>query len=236
VGTVSASVKIIERGTLYLGNGYAYRRTEARQISHQIGRDAQFAQAIRLTFTHKGRRKPSKKVLTGGQLVILAGWGHSVPPEDWAAGTPLGPIPMAWGEVTATMHHTRYPLGDYRWITEFDAFLDDYLARSRAQVLLDFREHDFKEDRPDLISADLTPDMPVIVTGVVQGQIVPVNQWPNREIPAQEFHNLAEAQQLFPDLDLKGSSKRFSGPTIDIHRGRLRSRFDSADVYERLSR
>src|SRR5262249_7215226 len=219
-----------------LGNGYAYRRTEARQISHQIGRDAQFAQAIRLSFTHKGRRKPSKKVLTGGQLVILAGWGHPVPPGDWAEGTPHGPIPMDWGEVTATMHHTRYPLGDQRWINEFDAFLDDYLTRSGAQVLLDFREHDFKEDhRPDFTSADLTPEMPVIVTGVVRGQIVPVDQWPNGEIPAQEFPNLAEAQLLFPDLDLKGSSNRFNGPTIDIHRGRLRSRFDSWAVFERLS-
>jgi len=234
---MTSSTKTIERGTLYLGNGYAYRRTEARQIRHQIGRDAQFGQAIRLTFTHKGRRKPSKKVLTRGQLVILAGWGHPVPPGDWSEGTPLGPMETDWGEATATMHHTRYPLGDYRWITEFDAFLDDYLARSRAQVLLDFREHDFKEDhRPDFISADLTPDMPVIVTGVVQGQIVPVDKWPNfRKIPTQEFPNLAEAQQLFPDLDLKGSSKRFNGPTIDIHRGRLRSRFDSSDVYERLS-
>jgi hypothetical protein len=234
---MSASMKILERGTLYFGNGFAYRRTEARQISYEIGPDAQFAQAIRLTFTHKGRRKPSTQVVISGQLVIIAGWGHPVPPDDWSKGTPLGPMPMDWGEVTATMHHTRYPLGDLRWIMEFDAFLQDYIRRSGAQVLLDFREHDFKEaHRPRFASADLTPDMPVIVTGVVQGQIVPVDQCPNGEIPAQEFPNLAEAQQLFPDLDLKGSSKRFNGPTVDKHRGRWRSRFDSSAVYERLSR
>jgi hypothetical protein len=142
---MSASTKIIERGTLYLGNGFAYRRTEARQISHTIGRDAQFAKAITLTYIHRGYRKPSKKVLVSGKLIILAGWGHPIPPEDYSEGTPLGPIPTELGTVTATLHNTRYPLGDKRWIAEFNAFLDDYLSTSGAQVLLDFREHDFKD-------------------------------------------------------------------------------------------
>jgi hypothetical protein len=158
--------KVIERGTLYFGNGFAYRRTEASQISYEIGRDAQFAQAIRLTFTHKGRRKPSKKVLVSGQLVVIADWGHPVPPDDWSEGTPLGPIPMDWGgEVTATMHHTRYPLGDKRWITEFDAFLEDYLRRSGAQLLLDFRNHDFN---PCKTPAGGSPDSIAKTAGLIE--------------------------------------------------------------------
>jgi len=148
----------IERGTLYLGNGFAYRRTEARHISHEITRDAQFSQAIRLNFTYKGCRKPTKRVITTGKLVVLSGWGHPIPPDDWTQGTPIGPIPVEWGEVNATMHHTRYPLGDVRWTTEFDAFLEEYLHRSGAQVLLDFRNHDFKDDYRDRHKKrDLTP-------------------------------------------------------------------------------
>ena len=234
---MSASTKIIEHGTLYFCNGYAYRRTEARQITHHIGGHAQVAKAIHLTFTHKGHRKPGKTVLTSGQLVILSGWGHPVPPGERSEGTPLGANATEWGTVSATYHHTSFPISDKRCIMEFNAFLDDYITRSGAQVLLDFRNHDFKDRHSPLIEwTDLTPDMPVIVTGVVGGQIVPADQWPKGEIPAQEFPNLAEAQKLFPDLDLKHSSKHFHGPFVDEHRGRVRSRFDSPAVFERLSR
>jgi len=228
---------VIERGTLYLGNGFAYQRTEARRIGLEIGRAAQFAKAIELNFTHKGHRKPSRKILLGGKLVIICGWGHPVPPDNWSKGTPLGPIPTAWGKVKATMHHTRYPLGDARWITEFDAFLDDYIQRSGAQVLLDFRNHDFDDShRHRIKKTDLTPEMPVLVTGVVAGQIVPVDQWPRREIPSQEFSNLAEAQKVFPDLALNRSSSRFEGPIVDHCGECVYTRFDSLAVVERLSR
>jgi hypothetical protein len=226
----------IERGTLYLGNGFAYRRFEARHISHEIGRDAQFAQAIQLTFTCKGCRKPSTRVIVTGKLVVLSGWGHPNSPGDWTDGTPRGPIPVAWGEVNATMHHTRYPLGDVRWTTEFDTFLEDYLHRSGAQVLLDFRKHDFMDVfRSRVNKEDLTPEMPVLVTGVIAGRIVSVDQWPKGEIPSQEFSTLADAQKVFPDLALNRSGKRFRGPVVERLQKGICTRFDSFAVFERLS-
>jgi len=137
------------------------------------------------------------------------------------------------------MHHIRYPYGDARWNTEFDAFLEDYIRRSKAQVLLDFRNHEFKaeEYRERYTKADLTPEMPVIATGVIAGRIVPPDQWPNRaEIPAQEFTNLAEAQKVFPDLSLDRPSKRFFGPMPDKLQQSICTRYDTLDVFERLSR
>ena len=135
---------VIERGTLYRGNGFAYRRTEARQISYEIAPQAQFAKAIKLTFTEKRHRKRIEYIFTGGQIVILAGWDHPIAPGEWSKGTPSSPISTDWGEVGATIHHTRFPLGDELWITEFNEFLKNYLQQSGSQLLLDFRNHDFK--------------------------------------------------------------------------------------------
>ena len=227
----------IERATLYLGTGRAYRRIEARHFSHQIGRYDQVAQAIQLSYVGKGCRKPTNEVLLRGKLVVISGWGHPVPQADWTQGKP---IQTAWGEAKATMHQLRYPYGDVRWHMEFDAFLEDYIQRSKAHVLLDFRNYDFKakEYREPFTRADLTPEMPVIVTGVIAGRIVPPDQWPTSrgEIPAQEFTNLAEAQKVFPDLNLNRSSKRFWGPLAEQHQQGIRARFDSLDVFERLSK
>lgn len=226
----------IQRGTIYLGIGFAYRRVEARDIRYQIGRAGQFSQAIELIFICKGCRKPSTKVVVTGKLVVLAGWGHPNSPGDWGDSMPLSP--MRWSGFKATIQYPRFPFGDERWVTEFDAFLKDYLDRSGAQVLLDYREHDFKNEyQPHYTKKELTPEMPVLVTGVIAGRIVPVDQWPNkREIPAQEFLTLADAQKVFPDLALKHSSKRFWGPIVDECQHGICTRFDSLDVFERLSR
>ena len=231
------TANVVERGTLYFGGGFAYRRTEARQISYEIGQYAQFEKAIQIGFTRKGCRKPSKQILTSGQLVLIAGWGHQVTADDWTEGKPLGPISTDFGHVTATVHQTRYQLGDPRWIREFDEFLENYLRQSAAQLLWDFRRHDFKDRHgTHLKKSDLTPEMPVLVTGVIDGQIVPVEHWPGRRIPSQEFETLAEAQEVFPDLDLRHASKRFVGPLVDTNEGRPWSRFDSLAVFDRLSR
>ena len=224
---------VIERGTLYRGSGFAYRRTEARQISYEIAPQAQFAQAIKLTFTENRHRKRIEHIFTGGQIVILTGWNHPIAPGEWSKGTPMSPISTDSGEVRATVHHTRFPLGDERWITEFNEFLKSYLKQSGSQLLLDFRNHDFRDKYgPQIKWTDLTPEMPVHVTGVVAGQIVPVNKWPQGEIPSQEFPNMAEAQRVFPNLSLNRSSKRI----VDKIGGSVCTRFDSFDVYERLSR
>lgn len=227
----------IERGTLYFGGVFAYQRTEARDLSCEIGPHAQFEKALKITYTRKGARKPSRQIVTRGQLVLLAGWGHPSPTDNWAEGKALGPISTDFGEVTATLHQTRYPMSDPRWIIEFDAFLDNYVRQSGSQVVWNFRHHDFKDrnaNRPKV--SDLTPDTPVLVTGVIDGRIVPFEHWPERKIPSQEFANLAEAQEVFPDLGLRHTSKRFAGPLVDKNKGTLCTRFDSHAVFDMLSR
>ena len=128
----------------------------------------------------------------------------------------MSPTSTDIGEIRATVHHTRFPLGDESWITEFNEFLKNYLQQSGSQLLLEYRNHDFEDKHgPQIKWTDLTPEMPVHVTGVVAGQIVPVTAWPNGEIPSQEFPNLAEAQRVFSDLSLNRTSKRFVGPIVD---------------------
>jgi hypothetical protein len=87
----------------------------------------------------------------------------------------------------------------------------------------------------DVLPSELTPDMPVIVTGVSQGQLLPIEQWPRGEIPSQEFPNLAAAQKVFPDLALKRCGARFEGPTVDTVKGSVYTRFDSQAVWDRLA-
>ena len=60
-------------------------------------------------------------------------------------------------------------------------------------------------------------------------------EWLRGEIPSQVFQQLAEAKFVFPDLELKHSSKRFQGPTVDRIHGETQTRFDTEEVWERLS-
>ena len=103
----------IERGTIYWGTCFAYRKMEARDITVEIGRSAQFAAAIIVTCTQKGRRKRSQLTMIDGKLVILNGWGHPSAGETYDAGRPVAP------DSTATIHMTSYPMSDPRWHAEF---------------------------------------------------------------------------------------------------------------------
>jgi hypothetical protein len=84
--------------------------------------------------------------------------------------------------------------------------------------------------------------MPVIVVGVENGEVVPRKKWRlnprwGRIIPpSQEFSTLAEAQRVFPDIDLPGrNAERFTGPTVDERDGKACSRFDTHEVWDMLS-
>jgi hypothetical protein len=171
------------------------------------------------------------------------GWGHPAPPGAWDKGTTrLISIKTRSGPVTAAINTSRNCLGNGQWDAEFDSFLDDYLTGSGAEVAADFRNHDFKDDTgPRLCWQDLAPDMPVRVVGVENGEVVPHELWRVSEFgrvpPRQEFNSLAEAQKVFPELDLKNlQSKRFVGPVVGKTKGgRFRSLFFTWAVHESLS-
>jgi hypothetical protein len=156
----------IERGTIYHDGGRPYERTEARNITIQFRRHAQFAKAIVITYTRKGTRKGLEWTVFGGKLVILEGWGHPPPPGISDQGVSVLSISDRRTGVAVTAHVSRNCLGDGSWDAEFDDFLETYLARSGTQIAADYREHDFKDDHgPHLSRRELTPDMPVIVWG-----------------------------------------------------------------------
>ena len=54
------ATSVIERGTIYWGTAFSYRKMEAREITVEIGRSAQFAAAIIVIYTEKGRRRRSQ--------------------------------------------------------------------------------------------------------------------------------------------------------------------------------
>ena len=220
-------IPTIDRGTIYWGGTFDYRKKEARQIEVRVGQYAQYDAAVVVTCIEKGRRKQSELTLTSGRLVILSGWGHPSAPGTYDAGTPLA------GDSGATIHHTRYPMNDLRWNREFDAFLEDYIIQGGAAIVADFRDHDFQGDDSHFSARNLTRLMPVIVWGVRDGQIVPRDHWEGGIAPMQEFSNLAEAQFVFPELALtQTEGSHFVGPSVYKKYGHHWSRFDTHENWD----
>ena len=226
---MTTDILTLERGTIYRGNSGPYERTEARDIRVQFGRHAQYEQAVIITCTRKRARKRLEHTIFGGKIVILEGWGHPTPPSVWDKGASTFQIRASGVSVTAVA--SRNCMNDANWDIEFNSFLDAYLAEGKAKVAADLRNHDFKDTTgPRFSVRDLTPETPVIVGGVKNGQIMPQDQWEygqfERYAPSQEFANLAEAQKAFPSLALKLSANSgFVGPTVDMREGKLWSTF-----------
>jgi hypothetical protein len=233
----------IQRGTIYRSaGGSPYERSEARDIIIQLGRHAQFAAAVIITFTRKGTRRRFEMTHFGGKLVILEGWGHPPPPGIWDKGANVNLITERRSGITVTANASSIRPGDSSWDAEFNAFLEHYLAHSGVKIVADYREHDFKDKTgPHFYPQDLTPEMPVIVLGVENGEVVPRKKWTTdsrwgKIIPRQEFSTLAEAQRVFPNIDLPCSrDERLTGPTVDEKDGKPCSRFETHEVWNMLS-
>jgi hypothetical protein len=245
VGSIMPKKSVtIQRGTIYRSaGGSPYERTEARDIIIQPGQQAQFAAAVIIIFTRKGTRKRLEMTICGGKLVILEGWGHPQPPGIWDKGASVNLITERRTGITVTANASRNCLGDSSWDAEFNVFLDHYLAaHSGVKIVADYREHDFKDKTgPHFYPQELTPEMPVIVLGVENGEVVPRKKWTTdsrwgKIIPRQEFSSLAEAQRVFPNIDLLSSrDERLTGPTVDEKDGKPCSRFETHEVWNMLS-
>jgi hypothetical protein len=123
--------------TIYVGGEYttAPHKIETAKLAVQVGKYAQYGQAIGIFYVPLGKRNLRVHIESyNPYCVILDGWGHPSGPSMMgpasAHETPYG---------SAAVSRSRYLAHDPRYETDFDAFLDGYIARSGARVLADFR-------------------------------------------------------------------------------------------------
>lgn len=121
------------QATFYLGDLWGYDRIEVRDVNWSFETYAQFASAVRVEYTERGKRKRKTAMITTVPLIILQGWGHPEPPPKWTSPSSE--------DGSGLVQTTRRLSCDPEWQHEFDAFLAGYLAGSHAVVLADFRMH-----------------------------------------------------------------------------------------------
>ena len=107
--------------------------------------------------------------------------------------------------------------------------------RGLTEVVLKQRLEDGSVgDRNEVSSSPIAsfawkPDMPVLVCGVLDGQITP------NGIGFQEFGSLAEAREIFPDLDPEVSTERFTHAMVGNKHGVPRLRVETWSAYRLYS-
>jgi hypothetical protein len=115
----------------FMGN---FHKVEATAYKVDLVPYAQYVEAVR--FTYKGKRQ---RLLREGvqtfrpSLVVLEGWGHVDPPSMWGKTETLTD-----GTIVAHGAHSGCSEG---WQHDFDALLADYVVKSGAKVLHDYRNH-----------------------------------------------------------------------------------------------
>lgn len=124
------------KATVYEQDLWGYRKIEVTNIIWSIVPHAQYANAIKIVYTLRDKRKPSVVIATGGNgIVVLDGWGHPDPPPTFA--------PKDSQQREQGIRETRRHSCDPEWDSEFKAFLDGYIAGAHPSVLLDTRSHNF---------------------------------------------------------------------------------------------
>jgi len=114
-----------ERVTMYLQGLWGYERTEIQDVSWNTVRHAQHADAIRIEYTERGKRKPQVIVITDSRgLVLLDEWDHPLPPATFVPGDEK--------DALVRVKQTKRVSCDPEWDREFQALLDGYLAGSHA--------------------------------------------------------------------------------------------------------
>jgi hypothetical protein len=124
----------VGKATLYDGDLWGYKRIEVKDVSWRFVRYAQYNKAIRMTYTVRGKRKQEIKVFTTVGCLLMDGWERPNPPATF--GPPKGDL----GARTS-----RRLSGDSEWESEFQAFLDGYIAgKPDVKILVDcrFGHHD----------------------------------------------------------------------------------------------
>lgn len=130
-----------EKATLYMRNDlWAYSKTEVSNLTWKHTKYAQYPNAVKLEYTERGKRKQKNVVITTIPAVVLAGWGHPAPPPKFSA--PMKGKQSLKSPAGYSIQETRFPVTDERWNVEFDAFLDGYMEKNNAKIILELRKHD----------------------------------------------------------------------------------------------
>lgn len=131
----------MDRVTIYFRGGLgAISRVECRTAEVRVRGWAQYPAAVECRFVPKGARKERGFVQSyRPSLLVLDGWGHPEPDGMFDESQAEVRQTRA-GTVTSVM--ARYSACSDGWQRDFDAMVADYLERSGARVLADFRGHD----------------------------------------------------------------------------------------------
>jgi len=125
----------IAKATLYVRDDlWAYSKAEVSNLTWKNFKQAQHLNALKFEFTERGKRKQDNHVIKSipASAVVLEGWEHPTPPPKFSA-----PIKS----VGYSVKENRFDVLDERWDVEFDAFLDSYIEKSNAKIILDLRTH-----------------------------------------------------------------------------------------------
>lgn len=115
----------------FMGN---FHKVEATAYLVELVPYAQYADAVRFVFKGKGKRLLRAAVQTfRPSLVVLEGWGHIDPPGMWGG--------KAVESAGVTLVQSTYTSCDEGWNHDFNKLLTDYVAKSGAKILHDFRNH-----------------------------------------------------------------------------------------------
>lgn len=132
----------VAKATLYMWDDlWAYSKTEVTNLIWSNIKYAQFPNAVKLEYTERGKRKRMNAVITTIPAVVLGGWEHLSPPPKFSAPMEGRKTVKAPSKGGYTIQETRHSVSDERWDVEFDAFLDGYIAKTGAKILLDLRTH-----------------------------------------------------------------------------------------------
>lgn len=137
----TVSNKLHEKATLYMRDDlWAYSKTEISNLTWEHIRHAQYPNAVKLEYTERGKRKRKNAVITTFPAVVLEGWEHPAPPPKFSK--PMKGTQHLKSPVGYSFQETRFTVTDERWDVEFDAFLDGYVAKSDAKIILELRKYD----------------------------------------------------------------------------------------------
>lgn len=125
---ISAKTATIYMAGEFLGN---IIKTEAKDVSVTRGKYAQYSNAIFITFTPKGKRKPRSVVQTyKPSALILEGFGH---PE------PASAFKTVSEDDSVTVKSSVYRSFDDGWRRDFDSMIAQHIEKTSAVILADFR-------------------------------------------------------------------------------------------------
>jgi hypothetical protein len=125
------------KATIYLMGdfGMGFTKLEVSELKTCTAPYAQYTNAVHIGYKPKGARKMRGTVQTyKPNAVILEGWGH-----------PDAPAAMEPDPENPNCSRSKHMSHDAGWQTDFDKWIAEYVASSKAKVIADYRNHNSNE-------------------------------------------------------------------------------------------